>query len=493
MLIVNLRLEDEKGDMRTFLYPLVSAGAHQHGFGDMRGSGRAADSPKRFPPDDELLVDVHADTLIELRRAGRVSGVHAQRHAQKPTPAKLAEALQEKRTAVAAAAPGAAHADRAHVAGRRARLVADDSRELVAVPDDEPERGVEVGPVPLTRPPLLERLGLVLPVLGERLLEGGMEILGVTLGEGLDVRRRLGRLLLELDRHLPEAAHLVVAMSLEEVGCRSVTRHGPGVDPFHVLLGKPRLHELEEPGAEAAPPGGRADGAGAVAAAAERLRERAGEEPAVFLEKPGVRLERDRVQPALDCDRIQPGGTTHHRFLDRAEQLCDRGQIVSRRRTEAHAARESRVSARPSNVCSSTSGCGSASSPRRLIQTVRSPSLVAGAMSWKRLAPTWTCPSGAAPLRAKNSCQCAGAGLYEPISEATTVTSNSTPTRPSEAARKSGSVFERTARRQPCRRASASAAGTSANGSHSGSDRASASCSSPDAPSRASAIAITSR
>ncbi len=121
-----------------------------------------------------------------------------------------------------------------------------------------------------------------------------------------------------------------------------------------------------------------ADGAGAVAAAAERLRERAGEEPAVFLEKPRVRLEGDRVQPALDGDRVQPGGTADHRFLDGAEQLRDRGQVVSRCRTKAHAARESRVSARPSNVCNSTSGCGSASSPRRLIQTVRSPSLRGG-------------------------------------------------------------------------------------------------------------------
>ena len=109
----------------------------------------------------------------------------------------------------------------------------------------------------------------------------------------------------------------------------------------------------------------------------------------------------------------------------------------------------SRFSARPVKLCSSTSGCGSASSPSRLIQIVRRPSAEAGAMSWKRLAPTWTCCSRSAPLRAKNSSQWAGAGLYEPISDATTVRSNSTPIRASDASRRSRSVFERTASRQP--------------------------------------------
>ena len=70
-------------------------------------------------------------------------------------------------------------------------------------------------------------------------------------------------------------------------------------------------------------------------------------------------------------------------------------------------------------------------------------------MSWKRLAATWTWLARSAPLRAKNSSQWAGAGLYEPISDATTVSSNSTPIRASDASRRSRSVFERTASRQP--------------------------------------------
>ena len=112
-------------------------------------------------------------------------------------------------------------------------------------------------------------------------------------------------------------------------------------------------------------------------------------------------------------------------------------EVVGRDRTNIHdGASESRLSARPAKLRSSTSGWGSASSPSRLIQIVRRPSVEAGAMSWKRLAATWTWLARSAPLRAKNSAQWAGAGLYEPISDATTVSSNSTPIRASDASRR---------------------------------------------------------
>src|SRR5690348_6473819 len=106
------------------------------------------------------------------------------------------------------------------------------------------------------------------------------------------------------------------------------------------------------------------------------------------------------------------------------EKRRDRREVVGRDRSDVHeGTRESRLSARPVKLWSSTSGCGSASSPSRLIQIVRRPRADAGAMSWKRLAATWAWPARSAPLRAKNSSQCAGAGLYEPISDAVTVTS----------------------------------------------------------------------
>ena len=62
-------------------------------------------------------------------------------------------------------------------------------------------------------------------------------------------------------------------------------------------------------------------------------------------------------------------------------------------------------------------------------------------MSWKRLAATCTWRSRSACVRAKNSDQCRCPGLYEPISEATIVSSNGTPSRAFEAAMKSRSVF----------------------------------------------------
>ena len=50
-----------------------------------------------------------------------------------------------------------------------------------------------------------------------------------------------------------------------------------------------------------------------------------------FSSKPGVRLERDRVQPALDGDRVQAGGRPIT-ASSTGRQLRDRGQVVSRGR-----------------------------------------------------------------------------------------------------------------------------------------------------------------
>src|SRR6185437_8366906 len=73
--------------------------------------------------------------------------------------------------------------------------------------------------------------------------------------------------------------------------------------------------------------------------------------------------------------------------------------------------RSSRASGRPESSVSSTVARGSLGSSSRLIQIDGSPISEAGAMSWKRLAPTWTwrpCDSG---WRASNRRQCPGAGL----------------------------------------------------------------------------------
>ena len=53
--------------------------------------------------------------------------------------------------------------------------------------------------------------------------------------------------------------------------------------------------------------------------------------------------------------------------------------------------RAHRASPAASRGRAARAGSGSAASPRRLIQTILRPSSRAGAASWKRLAPTWTC------------------------------------------------------------------------------------------------------
>src|SRR5215207_8300633 len=103
------------------------------------------------------------------------------------------------------------------------------------------------------------------------------------------------------------------------------------------------------------------------------------------------------------------------------EELCasaveeprDVWDVVKRGHAEIHAGTSwSSTSARPSRSGNSRSGFArSERSSSRLIQTLCSPSSSAGAMSWKRLAATWTWPVRSAPIRWKNSSQCPWAGL----------------------------------------------------------------------------------
>src|SRR5215210_4843165 len=107
------------------------------------------------------------------------------------------------------------------------------------------------------------------------------------------------------------------------------------------------------------------------------------------------------------------------------------------------------------------------------------------------LAPTWTCRERSAPLRDQNSSQWRCAGLYDPICPATTVSSNGTPSFAFDASIWGGSEFERTASFHPRRRSSVSAAGTSGNGSHDGTELARTAALPVDAPSPDIASVIT--
>ena len=78
-----------------------------------------------------------------------------------------------------------------------------------------------VGTRQLTFPPGLERLGPVLPMFLESLLEGCVERASKVGGEGLDSEavwnpRGAGRPIVELDRHFPEAPHLPIPASAEQ-------------------------------------------------------------------------------------------------------------------------------------------------------------------------------------------------------------------------------------------------------------------------------------
>jgi len=121
----------------------------------------------------------------------------------------------------------------------------------------------------------------------------------------------------------------------------------------------------------------------------------------------------------------------------------------------------SRVAGRVTQLGTSASRGSGLNSLSRLIQTAFRPSSWAGAMSWKRLAATWTCASLLALDCSKKRFQWPCAGLYEPASAAVIARSIGTSICLIEACSRSGSVFDRIASRQPLAWSCLSAAGTS--------------------------------
>ena len=109
-----------------------------------------------------------------------------------------------------------------------------------------------------------------------------------------------------------------------------------------------------------------------------------------------------------------------------AKSSSENGRTFMRRASRARRrARSASAARRPA--------AARAASPSRLIHTVGRPSSVAGAMSWKRLAPTCTCDLRAARSARRTSPSGGAAGLYEPISDATIAASNGTPISSSDA------------------------------------------------------------
>ena len=326
-------------------------------------------------------------------------------------------------------APGAADADRADVAAAVAiALVARDRGDLVAVSDHEPDREVEVRVAAVSSPPLLERGGVMLPVILERLVERRVERPKVLLAHRLDGdvdRRRRLRL---LDRHLEEVAHVAIAVRRHQCGSSRVGAERELLHARGAVRACCRLRPLEQLDAEpGALPAGM-DDADADAEVVGEVGPADGTQLAVLLEEPAVVREIGRGTSirAGRSARSASGrwsvcsSSSRRNAVDRSRnpprrtggRSCERVQCLAEARRASGARR--RAAAR---------------GPRRsrLIQIVGRPSSIAGATSWKRLAPTCTRARGSAPVCSSNASQCRWPGLYEPISDATITWSNGTP------------------------------------------------------------------
>src|SRR5262249_27288928 len=187
------------------------------------GTLRGASSCERLLVRRHLEVDVHADALVEMRSAGGVLRVDAERDTAEAALVEVAEAVVEQRLREPAAAIRATYAECvAPLAAVPVRVVAGARGDLavLVVADDEPGRRVVPGLRALLLPPLVEVARVVLPVVLERFLECRVERARVLLAERLERQalwpRRRGRRPGERDRHLVERPHPSEAVRLEE-------------------------------------------------------------------------------------------------------------------------------------------------------------------------------------------------------------------------------------------------------------------------------------
>ena len=265
-------------------------------------------------------------------------------------------------------------------------------RDLVAVPQDEPEGRLESRALDEPLAPLLDRLVLVLPVVGEGLLVRGVDrrlVLRLVRGQAQPVRP-LGRGdVAEVDGHPERVAIELVARALDHAshglvdagGIRHRERARVDVRLGALLqlaqqrlagLGVASVHAHVEPRPVALPL------APAVGVADEPPVPLRDEHLELLVREPRPHLVVRELcgAPVLAGDRVQELG-------DRAAVAGAR--LPQRRGYRARSATSSsRASARPSSDGSVRSGCASSGSgsPSRLIQTLVIPSRCAGSMSW---------------------------------------------------------------------------------------------------------------
>src|ERR1051326_2022870 len=152
--------------------------------------------------------------------------------------------------------------------------------------------------------------------------------------------------------------------------------------PFGALLGQPALAAGGDLAAEAAALLARSDEPRENAHRAVQLATPERDQSAAAFVGPGVVLAVHARPPGQEVVLLEPRRPTEEALLVFPRELRSRRRVCPRERPHVHATSESSESASPASVCSSTSGCGSASSPSRLIQIAGSPSSIAGAMSW---------------------------------------------------------------------------------------------------------------
>jgi hypothetical protein len=137
---------------------------------------------------------VHAGALVEPRRAGRVLRVDAEHALVEPTLAQLDERRCGDGPSETPPAPRPPDADVLEPATLDAKPlvllrpdpVLDDARDLVAIPGDDPQVGVELRAFERRLVGDLARLA-VTPVVAERLVLGVEDLPPLVLGDGTDL------------------------------------------------------------------------------------------------------------------------------------------------------------------------------------------------------------------------------------------------------------------------------------------------------------------
>src|SRR5262249_49079854 len=167
-------------------------------------------------------------------------------------PVKFAETLQQQSLRETAAAACGTNSDRSDPATAGSLRVVPGGRDDTLVgANEEPERRIVIRLRDLSFPPLLEGRRFELPVLGKGLLERSVERTCTFRGKRLDPKTlgelRLGRrIIAELDRHLPETAHLAVAATGQQRIRRHVRRKSHRVDSPDAERPKPLLTAADE-------------------------------------------------------------------------------------------------------------------------------------------------------------------------------------------------------------------------------------------------------